>query len=136
MHTMMSQARLAVLAAAVLLAGGAAAHAQAIDLRGNPGAQKLREVLRALAQGNERDAGFEELSLNVGNGEVKMRAWIRSRHVAGRFLGNDLVVYDWTVRGEAAFNPRTGNVNGQIDFGRGIRISINDVARLLGAAAK
>ncbi len=35
-----------------------------------------------------------------------------------------------------AILPRTGHFEGHLDFGREIRVPIDDVARLLGAAAK
>ncbi|WP_197529631.1 trypsin-like serine peptidase [Botrimarina mediterranea] len=102
-----------------------------VDYRDKPAAKKAAELLKSLAKGNERSAGWEELSFNTSTGELRGRAYIRSRHVIKVRVPFDgkkkVVVYDWKVKGDFRGNPSTGDANGTIDFGRGIRIDAKKI---------
>lgn len=105
------------------------------DYRNSEPAKQAAKFLRKFAQGNEKSAGWKELSLNTSTGEIRGKAYIRSRHVVKVRIPLDgkkkVVVYDWTVKGSFRGNIKTGDGDGKIDFGRGIRVSVRDIIRIL-----
>jgi hypothetical protein len=129
--------------AAVMLAhigffAPATAKAAELDLKAvAPGeVKKVEDFLRNFAQGNEGSAAVTKAVINTDNGEVTVEAQIRSRHVIGRepFTNKPIVVIDWTVSGTISCNPRAGRVQGEVDFGRGIKVPVGSVASNLPSA--
>lgn len=118
-----------------LLFGSTRVAAEEIDLKAKfpKEAEKLEEKLRDLAQGNDRSASVDKATIDSNSGEVTVELSIRSRH-AWKAFGKKVVAYDWTVSGKASFNPRTGNIKGEVDFGRGIKMSVSEISKALSSA--
>ncbi len=120
----------AIVIAVGLTAGAAQAHE--IDFKDSAPARRAAEVLRDLGSGNARSAGWEYLTLDLKDGTMRGKAWIRNRHVTIR-KPIKIVAYNWKVSVSFQINPRDGNMDGEIDFGRGIRIRKSAVASVLSA---
>ena len=143
------QSRIArcVVVAAAFWVEGATAYAQnpVIDLQNAPAGHKLAAFLHDFAQGNERNAGVNSLSMNRMTGDVQGNVWVRHRQVAGYtprvwnpnpfhpgWAGGDpIVVYDDTQTADFAFNLRTGSGHFVLDLGRGVKLDTSRIQGML-----
>ncbi len=127
-----------------LLAGySREADAQTQDLRNTNGGRELLNVLKSLAQGNERSAGVDSLTADLRSGNVNGSVWIRHRQksaevggTAGDLLrranvSREVIAYDLTMRGKFAFNPKRGTGHLTLDLGRGVKFDTKKVEQLL-----
>jgi hypothetical protein len=98
-----------------------------IDLSQSTVANDLVGFLIQFAQGNQKDAGVNNLSIDVGAGEVSGSFWIRCHQSWGSFFGQELNAYDFTVSGTINYNFYTQDVSGDIELSHGININLQDL---------
>ncbi|MGO8899658.1 MAG: hypothetical protein ACLQU5_15115 [Isosphaeraceae bacterium] len=126
---------------------GATAYAQnpVIDLKNAPVGHKLAGFLHDFAQGNERNAGVNSLSMNRMTGDIQGNVWVRHRQVAGHtprvwnpnpfhpgWAGGDpIVVYDDTQTADFAFDLRTGSGHFVLDLGHGVKLDTSRIQGML-----
>lgn len=107
--------------------------------------RRMKEHLRNLAQGNERDAGIDTLMIR-NNGDFRFIAWIRNRQVAGRvnvpYYENgrimhrqvDVVTFDATLRANVHGNLIQNTIYGDIKFGH-VEMTLQQLIQLIMAFA-
>jgi hypothetical protein len=107
-----------------------------LDFANTTVAQKLEEKLRNVAQGNERSAKVEKISVDRASGEVRGGFKVRHRQVSGKVFNLasgkhvPVVTYDLTQSGEFTFNIFTKELRGHLDLGRGVKVNLEDLRKL------
>jgi hypothetical protein len=93
-----------------------------IDVSQSQVANDIVNFLKGMAQGNEGDAGVNELSIDLATGNVTGSFWIRNHQSWGNSLPSWLdTAYDYTVTGNLVYNFYTNDFSGTtIDLGHGI----------------
>jgi hypothetical protein len=111
-----------------------------IDLSQTSIAQKVVSKLYNLAQGNERSAGVDSLSVDLGSGDVSGTFWVRHRQVAQNPISSVIdgvtgwqtdVVYDDTMHGSFDYNVYSQQLTGTLDLGHGVTLDLTDVEEAL-----
>ena len=92
--------------------------------------QKVEDFLHDLGQGNDHSGTVDKATFNTATGELTVEVSVRSGHTWKAF-GKRVVAYDWTVSGRGTYNVRTGKGDAELDLGRGVKVDVKEVAKLL-----
>jgi hypothetical protein len=134
---------MAALLAAFLVGWCGWADAAPVELKDSAPAKQAAEWVRdKVAQGNERQAAIEKLAFDPATGEAELVVYIRCRQVSGHVYNPfsrkrvPIVAYDYSLKAAGTFNARKGRLNAVLDFGRGIKLDVKNVATILGKVVK
>lgn len=112
--------------------GASQANAKDIDSKNSEPARKDANFLKNMASGNERSGGFDSMVLNTNDRTISGKTFVRRRNRIRTPIGRQ-TIYDWEVNAKFCFDLDDRHGDPTIDFSQGIKVKVQDLARIMPA---